>query len=82
MPRYAGPTDPLLSVGRLRALAVGEALQVPPNGYVRKKKQNDFVLVDRDNNQRIRGGTAEEIVADANFYFKHWRLPPPLGEPW
>jgi hypothetical protein len=61
-------------------LAVGESVDVRPNGYIKKKGRNEFVLVDRGNKERNRWGTREEILADASHYARVGSLPEPRGK--
>jgi hypothetical protein len=75
-----GHIGPVLT--KIRALKIGEQSEVEPNAYVKRKKQNEYVLIDRNNRERSRWGTANEIATDVHYYMEHGHLPAPLGSRW
>lgn len=72
----------MLTLEEVQELRVGEAVEIPPNAYVRRKGRADWVLIDRHNTERSRWGSAAEIHKDMEYFIAHGHLPPAKGEIW
>lgn len=67
---------------KIAALKVGESCPLKPNGFVRRKKRDLYVLMDLSNKARSRWGNYDEIVEDADHYVIYGNLPAPVGSRW